>query len=86
MSTNDTNASNSKLDVIVEAMADIARIEAEINSLETMQNSTDATDRSIEAGIDALDAIVNGAKDMLNSHIRNLSPEELRLLDTRTRI
>ena len=86
MSTNDTNASNSKLDVIVAAMADIARMEAEINQLETMQNSTDATGRPAQAGIDVLDAIMNGDKDMLMGHIRNLSPDELRVLGTRTRI
>jgi RNA polymerase sigma-70 factor (TIGR02947 family) len=71
---------------IVEAMAAIKTMEDEIAELESMQDSIDATARPAQAGIDVLDAIMNGAKDMLMGHIRNLSPDELRVLGTCTRI
>jgi hypothetical protein len=61
-------------------------MEDEIAELETLQDSIDATARPAQAGIDVLDAIMNGAKDMLMGHIRNLSPDELRVLGAHTRI
>jgi len=85
-STTATAATAYKIAVIVEAMAAIKTMEDEIAELETLQDSTDATTRPAQAGIDVLDAIMNGAKDMLMGHIRNLSPYELRVLDAHTRI
>ena len=92
MSANSTTANSAtaatayKIAVIVEAMAAIKTMEDEIAELETLQDSIDATARPAQAGIGVLDAIMNGAKDMLMGHIRNLSPDELRELGNRTRI
>jgi hypothetical protein len=85
-STNATAATAYKIAVIVEAMAAIKTMEDEIAELETMQDSIDATARPAQAGIDVLDTIMNGAKDMLMGHIRSLSQDELRELGTHTRI
>lgn len=86
-STNNANRTNNaayKLDVIVKAMTGIREMEAQIGLLETMQNSPDENDRPGELHIDMVDTILNAAKDMVMNQVRTLSPDDLRLLGTRT--